>query len=295
MPQATPGRQQLEQVSQELLPNILTHRPVLPAPSIQQIVPSFHPPRQEFQYHLPLPNLPQVSQATPSSTATTTVQYVPQGIQSSKQELQQAPQLSEHSTKAAQIKPQTVHKVENQMEHLEIATKSVCGKPLPVTNDVVNTSVSSPFHKVSTPVKNSSPVNILATPITTPSCIQGPILEDRLESLERNLNQLFTFITNTLTNKNENTKTGEVMLEKAMEEKIPEQEKMFDDDNESVIDGSSNRGVLSQEIGNIISTDSLFEQDTNVVSYQQFKDKVSLNSTVHERKAKKKQKVSRTT
>ena len=50
--------------------------------------------------------------------------------------------------------------------------------------------MSSPFHKITTPVKNSSDVNILSSPITTiPSHFPGPVLEDQLESLERNMQE----------------------------------------------------------------------------------------------------------
>ena len=48
-------------------------------------------------------------------------------------------------------------------------------------------SSSSAFVKVSTPVKNSSNVNILSNPITTQTPSHrsgGPPLKDRLESLE---------------------------------------------------------------------------------------------------------------
>ena len=38
--------------------------------------------------------------------------------------------------------------------------------------------------------------------------------------------------------------------------------------------------MLSEQIGTIISTNSLFEGN-NIETYQEFKDKVSLNSTVH--------------
>ena len=58
--------------------------------------------------------------------------------------------------------------------------------------------------KISTPVKSSSDVNILSSPITTVcSRLPGPVLEDHLESLERNMTQLFNILTTTVNNNKE--------------------------------------------------------------------------------------------
>ena len=68
---------------------------------------------------------------------------------------------------------------------------------------------------------------------------------------------------------------------------------MFDDDNDSVINAFPEREAFSEQIGTIISTNSLFEQKANVQTYEQFKDNVSPNSTIHHPKSKKKGKVGR--
>ena len=68
---------------------------------------------------------------------------------------------------------------------------------------------------------------------------------------------------------------------------------MFDDENDSVIDAFPEIEALSEQIGTIISTNLLFEQEANVQTYEQFKDNVSLNSTIHHPKSKKKGKVGR--
>lgn len=146
--------------------------------------------------------------------------------------------------------------------------------------------VLSPLIPVHTPVKNSSNVNLTSSPITTSSRPSGGALDERLESLERNITQLYSIITTSLTGKNA-TQTSTTTTEKMDEEKKDEIEEMFDD-NDSVINPSPEREMLSEEIGTIISTNSLFEQETNVETYEQFKGKVSLNSTVHHPKQKAK-------
>ena len=69
---------------------------------------------------------------------------------------------------------------------------------------------------------------------------------------------------------------------------------MFDDDdNDSIVHPSPEREALSEQIGNIISTNSLFEQQENLQTYENFKENISLNSTIHHPKTKKKGKVGR--
>ena len=69
-------------------------------------------------------------------------------------------------------------------------------------------------------------------------------------------------------------------------------EQMFDDDdNDSIVHPSPEREALSEQIGNIISTNSLFEQQENIQTYEKFRENLSLNSTIHHPKTKKKVKV----
>ena len=116
----------------------------------------------------------------------------------------------------------------------------------------VGRSSSSAFIKVNTPVKSSSNVNILSNPIMmqTPSHGSGsggPLLKDRLESLEKNMTQLFSFITTTL-NKNESSKPPATPARPATPEtKVPEEkkeqtEKMFDDEDDPVINAITEEG-----------------------------------------------------
>ena len=161
-----------------------------------------------------------------------------QVLQNAKQDLQQSPALNKHSTKFSQLRPQSVHLVDEQMKKMEITMNAVHGKQAPVTNSVlhsvmgyiesdenipksITTPVSSPFHKITTPVKNSSDVNILSSPITTtPSCIPGPVLEDRLKSLESYMTQLFNILTTSMNNKNEPTQIPK------KSDKLPEEKKI---------------------------------------------------------------------
>ena len=73
------------------------------------------------------------------------------------------------------------------------------------------------------------------------------------------------------------------------EEKNNAIEQMFDDDdNDSIGHPSPEREALSEQIGGIILTNSLFKQQDNVQTYENFKENVSLNSTIHHPKTKKK-------
>ena len=103
VPQPTQDRQKLENVAQQLVPNVLTQRPVLLPPSIQQqIIPLLLPPKQDFQYQFQ-PSVPPISQTMPNLTVTT-LQPVPQGLQNSKQELEHY-ELQQNAPHISQTKP----------------------------------------------------------------------------------------------------------------------------------------------------------------------------------------------
>ena len=108
-------------------------------------------------------------------------------------------------------------------------------------------------NKISTPVKSSLDVNILSSPITTVhSHLPGPVLEDCLESLEKNMTQLFNILTTSINNKNQLDKTPK-QSDKLPEGKNNAIEQLFDDDdNDSIVHPSPEREALSEQIGSII-------------------------------------------
>ena len=265
------------------------------------------PAAPPFQYHLH-PNFQHLHTGAKSSvtTVSTALPDMSQGIRNSKPESETILPPSQQPTKVPEVTGDSIHHVDEHLRKMAIAT-SVDDKPATVTNaqlhsvtafvesddnipKSVGTALSSTFVKVNPPVKNSSNVNILSNPIMTQtpshgSGSGGPLLKDRLKSLEKNMTQLFSFITTTLS-KNESSKPPATPARPATPEtKVPEEnkeqtEKMFDDDDDPVINASPGREMLSEQIGTIISMNSLFEAN-NVETYQEFKDEVSLNSTVH--------------
>ena len=159
------------------VPQISQTTPSSTVTTLQPVPQGLKNSKQELEQYQLQQNAPHVSLTTPTSTVTT-LQQVPQVLQNAKQDLQQAPALNEHSTKLSQQQPQSVHLVDEQIKKMEITMNTVHGKQAPVTNSVlhsvmgyvesdenipksITTPVSSPFHKITTPIKNSSDVNIL--------------------------------------------------------------------------------------------------------------------------------------
>ena len=88
--------------------------------------------KQELEQYQLQWNAPHISLTKPSSTVTT-LQQVPEVLQNAKQDLQQAPAPNEHLTKFSQQPPQSVHLVDKQMKKMEITRNAVHGKQAPVT------------------------------------------------------------------------------------------------------------------------------------------------------------------
>ena len=247
--------------------------------SMQQLAPEFVAPAP---YSISNQFRPPGLQVAPQSTApVNTLQQVSQGSlgrPNSEHDLETLLQPTQHGTKLPELTGQSTEEVENKVgtvTNAEIHSVTAVVKSDDNIPKSVAISSLSAFGKVNTPVKNSSNVNILSNPITmqTPSHRSGgPHLKDRLYLLEKNMNQLFIFLTSGL-NKSENTKTAETAETKMAEEKKEEPLKMFDDDDDSVINVSPGRESLNQEIGTIISSHALFEPN-NVETYQEFKDEV---------------------
>ena len=182
------------------LPQISQTTPSSTVTTLQPVPQGLQNSKQELEQYQLQGNAPHVCLTKPTSTVTT-LQQVPQVLQNAKQDLQLAPAPNKHSTKFSQQPPHSIHLVDKQMKKMEITMNAVHGKQTLVTNGalhsvmgyvesdeniskLITTPVSSPFHKTTTPVKNSSDVNILSCPITTiPSRFPGHVLEDRLESL----------------------------------------------------------------------------------------------------------------
>ena len=281
-------RQQFQQSFQQLQANQynLTQRPSVH----QQVI----PPRQDFPQYQLQPNFQQVAQTTTSTVPT--FQQLHQGLENAKQ---QAPSPMEHSTKFGQLPAQSVQEVEEHVKQMELTSTPLDGKQAHVSNAGIHTvtafvqsddNIPNSVSKITTPVKNASPVNIISNPITTPSRIPGPVLEDRLDSLEKNMTQLFNILTTNFEKQASQKATSPDKPKENAQEKEHKTEEMFDDDNESVVNASDDGETLSKNIETIISTESLFEQEQ---TYEEFKDNVSLNSTVHHPKTKKKGKVGR--
>ena len=176
-----PPKQDFQYQLQLNVPPISQTTPSLTVTTLQPVPQGLQNSKQELEHYELQWNAPHVSQTKPTSTVTT-VQEVPQELQNAKQDLQQAPSSNKHPTNFSQEPPQSIHLVDEQMKKMEITTNT----------------------KISTLVQSSSDVNILSSPITTVhSRLPGPVLEDHLKSLERNMMQLFNILTTTVNNKNQ--------------------------------------------------------------------------------------------
>ena len=130
-------RQHLQQTFQPVQPIPQPTQDSLTVTTLQPVPQGLQNSKQELEQYQLQRNAPHISLTKPNSTVTT-LQQVPQVLQNAKQDLQQAPAPNEHSTKFSQQPPQSVHLVDKQMKKMEITMNAVHGKLVPVTNGALH-------------------------------------------------------------------------------------------------------------------------------------------------------------